>query len=175
MSTSLKNLQHTTTDVKASKIAVNCGNAKEMSRVFFSPYTLSIPNKKMSIYCIAVGSGGGGWGAVAPPFGSKRRKFRQIVFLFGHTSGEKPSQFQWRPFFFGEHLNLDRKTVSISVKTFFWRTPLNLDRKTDWFFVQNSMHQVIFRAKVWCPPNHFELLRPWSIVNKQIDINFYLL
>ena len=23
------------------------------------------------------------------------------------------------------------------------------------------MHQVIFRAKVWCPPNHFEPLRPW--------------
>ena len=27
--------------------------------------------------------------------------------------------------------------------------------------MQNSMHQVIFREKVWCPPNHFELLRPW--------------
>ena len=36
----------------------------------------------------------GGGGAVAPPFGSKRRKFGQIVSLFGHTSGEKPSQFQ---------------------------------------------------------------------------------
>ena len=31
---------------------------------------------------IAVGGGGAGW-AVAPPFGSKRRKFGQIVYLFG--------------------------------------------------------------------------------------------
>ena len=40
--------------------------------------------------------GGGAWGAVAPPFGSKRRKFEQIVSSFGHTSGEKPSQFRQR-------------------------------------------------------------------------------
>ena len=33
--------------------------------------------------------------ASAPPFGLKRRKLGKIVFfLFGHTSGEKPSQFQ---------------------------------------------------------------------------------
>ena len=38
--------------------------------------------------------GGGGGGAVVLPFGSKRQKFGQIVSLFGHTSGEKPSQFQ---------------------------------------------------------------------------------
>ena len=46
-----------------------------------------------------------------------------------------------------------RKTVSISVKIvfFFWEH-LDFDRETDWFFVQNSMHQVIFRAKVWYPP-----------------------
>ena len=49
----------------------------------------------------------GAGGSVAPPFGSKRRKFGQIVYLFGqifclfgHTIGNKPSQFQWRPFFF---------------------------------------------------------------------------
>ena len=30
----------------------------------------------------------------------------------------------WRPFYFGDHLNLERKTVWISVKTFyFWRSP----------------------------------------------------
>ena len=33
-----------------------------------------------------------------------------------------------RPFFFGDHLDLDRKTVSISVKTFFFGDHLNLDR-----------------------------------------------
>ena len=46
---------------------------------------------------IAVGGGGAG-GAVAPPFGSKRRKFgqmvnvfRQIVWIFGRTSAKIPS------------------------------------------------------------------------------------
>ena len=36
----------------------------------------------------------GGWGLSTPLFGSKRRKFGQIVSLFGHTSGEKQSLFQ---------------------------------------------------------------------------------
>ena len=33
----------------------------------------------------------GGWRGGRPPFGSKRRQLGQIVYLFGRTSGEKPS------------------------------------------------------------------------------------
>ena len=86
------------------------------------------------------------------PFGSKRQKFEQIVYLFGHTRGEKPSQFQWRPFFsFGEHLNLGRKPSQFRQR----------NRLVFWATLNASSH--FWGKGLVPPPNHFELLSPMGI------------
>ena len=54
---------------------------------------------------------------------------------------EKPSQIRWKPFCFWDHLNLDRKTVSISVKIFFCLgDPLNLLGKTTSIWVETNQN-----------------------------------
>ena len=91
---------------------------------------------------IAVGGGGAG-GAVAPPFGSKRRKSSKIrangLFIWANSldiwahhcqntvSVSVKTFFFFFFFFFGEHLHLDRKIVQISGKTFFF-----------FFFLENT-------------------------------------
>ena len=91
-------------------------------------------NASKYLWSIAVGGGGAG-GAVAPPFGSKRRKSSKIwangLFIWAnsldiwalHWQNSVPvsvKTFFFYFFIFGEHLNLDRKTVQISGKTFFF-------------------------------------------------------
>ena len=105
-------------------------------------------------------------GALAPPLGFKvsiaRENFGQFHIIWAFLD-QSFGQFHiiWvslRQNFGQFHIH---KTVSIAVEfLFFCGGHLNLNRKTDRFFGQNSMNQVIFREKVWSPPNPFELLRP---------------
>ena len=124
----------------------------------------------------------GGWGSGHPLFGSKRQKFGQIIYIFGHTSGEKPSQFQWRLFFLFFFLKntliWTEKPSQFQFRPFFLlfileNTLIWAEKPSQfWLRNQNSMHQVIFCAKVWCPPpNHFELLRPWICSSKMSYLN----
>ena len=69
-------------------------------------------------------------------------------------------------FFFGEHLNLDRKTVQISGKTFFFGEHLNSGRKNRLNFDRETQCiKSFFGQKFAAPPNHFELLRPRTFVH----------
>ena len=81
------------------------------------------------------------------------KTFGQVCLVkYSERWTEKPSQCEWRPFFFGSHHNLDRKTGSIWVKTFFFffcGNHHNLDRKNDWFVRQLSSH---FSGKTLVPP-----------------------
>ena len=135
------------------------------------------------LFTIAVGGGGAG-GAVAPPFGSKRRKSSKIrangLFIWANSLDIGAHHCQntvsvsvqtFFFFFFGEHLNLDRKTVQISGKTFFFffffffGEHLNLGRKNRLNFDRETQCiKSFFGQKFAAPPNHFELLRPCSLL-----------
>ena len=62
-------------------------------------------------------------------------------------------------FFFGDHLNLDRKT------DIFFKQKNAGDQL---IFGQNSMYQVIFRGKVWCTPKSFWAPMPLDVLVKEI-------
>ena len=86
----------------------------------------------------------------------------------------QPSQFECRPFFFfvGDHHKLDRKLAQFEWRTFFLEITTNWTEKPaqfEWrtFFLDvtsikteetidlSGNFQVIFRAKLWCPPITF--------------------
>ena len=94
-----------------------------------------------------------------PPFGKQQNNLcRGDLFFLENilTWTEKPSQFQRRPFFFFFFLEntliWTEKPSQFQWRPFFFRDYHYLDRKPIDFFLQNLMHQVIFRTKVWCPP-----------------------
>ena len=71
--------------------------------------------------------------------------------IWSRKTGFQPG---WRPFFW-DHLN--RKTVSISVKTFFFWDHLNLGSKTDLFWVKSNENLVqdllmLYPASKTAPP-----------------------
>ena len=146
---------------------------------------------------IGVGGGGAG-GALAPPVGVRCRNFGQnfgqfhifwailrqnfgrfLIFWailrqnFGQCHvvwASLPSKIfraldrktvsVWmKTFFFWDHHNLDRNTVSIWVKTFFfWRSPQFGQKKR---LICQATFKSFFGQNFGAPPNRFELLRPW--------------
>ena len=94
---------------------------------------------------------GGGRGGGRPPFGSKRRKTSKIW---------ANSLFIWAAILFIWAHDW-QKTVSVSVKTFFFfffGEHLNFDRKTVQILTEKG--KLFFGQKFVAPPNHLELLRP---------------
>ena len=94
------------------------------------------------------------------------QKFRQMVYLFGqivwilgHTIAKIPSQFRCRPFFLFFSIWTEKpfkfQGRPFFFFFFFWRTPQFGQKKPSQFWQRNAMHQIIFRAKVCCPPKSF--------------------
>ena len=90
------------------------------------------------------------------------------TFFLENTSiwTEKPFKCQWRPFFFfrfEEHLNLDRKTVQILVKTFFIfleNTLIWAEKNVSILTEKHNASSHISGKSLVPPPNHSELLWP---------------
>ena len=135
----------------------------------------------LSIIILTMGVEGGGPGGTAPPVGVRCPNFGQFCvkisgyfIFFGQycikilgnfkTFGqvclvkyserwtEKPSQCEWRPFFFLEVTTIwTEKPAQFEWKPFFFfcGDHHNLDRKNDWFVRQLSSH---FSGKTLVPP-----------------------
>ena len=87
-----------------------------------------------------------------------------FLFFGDHLYLERKTVSSWvKTFFFGDHLYLDRKTVSIWVKTcfFFWSSPLFGQKKR---LICQATFKSCFGQKFGAPPNHFEPLRPWHFI-----------
>ena len=123
---------------------------------------------------MVIGVGGGGTGGALPPppvgvrcrnFGQNfgqfhtfwailRQNLRRISYFLGNFVSE--DFFFWRSPQFGQ-----KNRLNVGENLFFFRrSPQFAQKKT---IDLSGNFQVIFRAKLWCPPpNHFELLRPWG-------------
>ena len=88
-------------------------------------------------------------GGRSPPIWFKTSKIlANSLFIWAHQWRNTVSISE-KTFFFGEHLNLGRKTVSISTEK-----PID-------FLCKTQCIKSFFGQKFGAPPNHFEFLRSW--------------
>ena len=97
----------------------------------------------------------------APLLGVSDKNWSKTKRDWDQKTGLQPG---WRPFFFfGDHPNLKRKTVSISVKTFFfWRSPK--------FRQKNRLNLIADRSK--SGSRLFDVVS--SLQNSPLTANFWL-